>query len=272
MALTLFLGTFLLIGFPAPSTDSPAWPASSLTSKGLEEALGDQNSIDRLATLLEHWEDAEKSVKDIRKHIHMVAHDAAFRQETVTQAEVIGKKPNVLRYELKDAKNRPLTKLICTGKLVRCFDYREKMESVCDLPDNYPDAFVAEKTWAGFFAQAVQLNLQWNCLGFDVSKLKEGYKLSLAKEDSHYSYIVAVRRDLKAMSSLSKLTIAIGNKDFMTYGTLALEPNGNRKMSIFTEVRTNADPPVDLEMIQADLPLGWKTTMAPSLIHLRFIP
>jgi hypothetical protein len=160
--------------------------------------------------------------------------------------------------------NRPLMTLACTGKSVRLFQYKMKMETVYSLPDNYPDALAKEDSLAGWFARYVQLHYEWNCLGCDVRQLKERYNLRLAKEDVHYAYITASPRISSDMSDISQITFAIGKKDFLTHGTLVLEAAGNTMTSNYTEIKTNATPPVNLEMIQANLPQGWEIQKTPN--------
>jgi hypothetical protein len=109
MALSMLLGTFLAIGPPVYSDEIPVWSVGSQASSATGAAVDGQNPDERLATLLKHWQDAEISVKDVRKSIHRVYHDRIWRSETITHIDVIGKKPNLLRYELKDAMNRRMS-------------------------------------------------------------------------------------------------------------------------------------------------------------------
>jgi hypothetical protein len=144
------------------------------------------------------------------------------------------------------------------------------VERVFDLPDNYPGLLAKEDNWAGSLARTIQLDYQWLCLGFDVRQFKESYDLKLDKEDENYAYITAKERlpnePTWFLNPNPKLIrIALRKTDFQPRTVIVLEPNGNTFTWDFVDIKTNLTPPVTVEMIQANLPQGWKKVELPKL-------
>jgi outer membrane lipoprotein-sorting protein len=254
MLIAFMIPMFLAFGAPA---------ASRAVAEG-------QASQKRLETLLKEWEKAESAIKDVRKVIRRTDDDRSFGTKEVFRIEVIGKKPNLLRFEMKDAKGKPETTLACTPGTARQFIYQTHEERIYDLPDDYPGAPAKEDNWGGSLARELRLYYQWLCLGFDVGEFKEGYDLKLVKEDQNYAYIIATPRvangsrwfpDPKEM----EIKIALRKTDFQPRTVIVLEPNGNTSTWEFLDTKTNLTPPVTVEMIQANLPQGWKKVEQPKL-------
>ncbi len=252
MVITFMIPMFLAFGSPA-------------LSRAVAEGQASQKRLD---TLLKQWEKAESAVKDVRKIIRRTDDDRSFGTKEVSQIEVIGKKPNLLRFEQKDDKGKPKMILACTPGTARQFNHQTREERVYDLPDNYLGLLAKEDNWLGSLARGIQLSYQWLCLGFDVGQFKKSYDLELIKEDEKYAYITA-KRQIPYRSGWfpdpEEIKIALRKTDFQPRTVIVLEPNGNTSTWDFLEIKTNLTPPVSVEMIQANLPQGWKKVEQPKL-------
>jgi outer membrane lipoprotein-sorting protein len=217
---------------------------------------------DKLAAVLKKWEAAESGVKDVRRVIERSRYDAVFRETIVNYIEALGKKPDLLRFEVKNAKKEPTSTIVWSGNRIRIFDHARTIVTECDILLKRPDGWSDPAGMAAFlissyvgFQEHLQLN-KWFCLGFDVRQLADRYTLSVLKEDEHYYFIRAKPHRL-ADSQFDSILIAIGKTDLLVRGMRLHEPTGNTTTLDCTKVMTNLTSPVTTEMVEANLPQGW---------------
>ncbi len=230
--------------------------------------LGQTNSSGRLAALLKDWEKAESQVKDVRKVIRRTYVDRVWRTEEVTRLVALGKKPHSFRVEENDATGKPKSLLVYGESLLGSFDYRTKTQIRFD-----PRIHSSKAPWeTEITATQIFFMLQRFYLGFDVKQFAREYDLTLAGEDKFYAYLTVKPRESSHNGPKRSwflfefpfeiMQIALRKSDFQPREILWSEPGGNTTRLEFLEVKTNLNPPVTEQMIEADLPKGWDKTGA----------
>ena len=167
---------------------------------------------------------------------------------------------------MKEAKGRPEMTLACIPGMARQFNYQTREERLYELPDNYPSVCATENRLGGAFARELLFSFQWRCVGFDVGQFNDGYDLKLIKEDENYAYITAqprIQNESIWFSGPKEIKIALRKTNFQPRTIIVLQPNGNTATWDFLETSTNLNPPVSKEVIEANLPLGWKKVELP---------
>ena len=229
---------------------------------------GHASTTGRLAVLIRDWEKAEAQVKDVRKVVRQTYVDRAWRTEEVFQVVVLGKKPNSFRVEKCDVRGKPISLFVNGESVVRSFDYQTKTQDTYDQRTHSPSA-----PWVPRLADgSLWPMLQGFYLGFDVNQFAKAYELGLAGEDEFFAYItVKPRKSSKESPKRSWLQslfefhfqtmqIALRKSDFQPREIRWIEPSGNFYRYEYLEIKTNLNPPVTEQMIEADLPSGWKKT------------
>ncbi len=228
--------------------------------------LGQTGSSGRLAALLKDWEKAESQVKDVRKVIRRTYFDRVWQTEEVAQLVVLGKKPTSFRVEESDAKGKPCLLLINSKSMFGTFDFRAKTQTI------FGRYYSSNTPLDTQIAASLNLWFKRFCLGFDVSQFAKDYDLTLAGEDEFYAYLAVKPRksstEIPKRSWLQSLfefkfqimQIALRKSDFQPREIRWTEPDGNSFRYECLEIKTNLNPPVTEEMIEADFPKGWVKT------------
>jgi hypothetical protein len=167
-------------------------PAISAAEK---QAVPLDPTDDRLAQLLQDWQQATQKARECCYHYMMTFQDTVFRTPPeVHDGDVFISRPNRLRYEWRDTAGKlQILDLRVDGKGA-LYQFEEKKVITCpvDSSSGWPglpklDSNVRGCLWD--FSERLYEEFTWLHLRFPVWDLKDRFRIRLEKEDANWCYI-----------------------------------------------------------------------------------
>lgn len=226
----------------------------------------------RLKQIMVEWEKKASAIRDIRFRFKMILEDKTFGEREVQIGDAAGRKPDLVRINVKTDKGIALHTTLFTREGVDCYVYEKRR--VLALPPPPPGhrrrfgdlGFLAQMAYifgGGWIFDGPSLladalyQYKPLVLGFDPKALNVRYRVELLKEDAYYVYIGLRPRDEKEDDECEWMTLALDKNRFVARLIQVYAVNENRFLYL-DDVETNVTPPITAESLQKGLPQGWE--------------
>ena len=225
-----------------------------------DETPADTKQTERLKQILDKWEKAANSVKEMHYHFTLTVDDRTFETKTVTKGQVFVKMPELIRLDWTDEKGDTAYYLYEKRQL-HYFDPKSKTECIIPLPKKFGFPEHPEKyppkgiDWLlGAFLEAGSRHF----LRVPLREMQTNCDLKLMKEDKNWIYLEFTPRTDRHEADFSRCMIVLDAQTYQVHMLCYQLPNRNTTRIDIEKRETNPDPAITPESIHKGLPTGWE--------------
>jgi hypothetical protein len=257
---TLAVLTTTLLVAPAGSEPPALAPAKKLSDARLQEVLAG-------------WAEGNDAARQAHIRFKLIERDDMVGSTHVDEGEAQVRKPDLLRIHLKgDGGVRADRTLLCTGAEFRDFDDGRELvfhpRQVFDFVDFGIPKSRDKDRWLFFGSVGnLKVSLQyrtWPFMGFPVKELPKRFKVTLDKEDEHWSYLTLVPNLDTDRDAMKSMQVILHRQDSWVRRVSIYDRTSAGVVVIFDfENSPDTTTPVTLESVTKDLPVGFQRTELP---------
>jgi hypothetical protein len=230
-----------------------------------DEAPAEAKQTERLKQVLDEWEKAASSVKEMHYHFTLTKDDRTFGTKTVTTGQVFIKMPELIRLDETDAKGET-TYYLYEKRQLHCFEPESKTERIFPLseefgfpehPEKYPDKggdFLLGTCLEGGSRQYLRVPLR---------EMEANCDLRLTKEDKNWIYLEFTPRSPEYMVGIMRYVVVLDAQTYQIRMLWHQRVDDNRVQVDIEKRDTKPNPPITSESIRKGLPTDWKQEKIP---------
>jgi len=217
----------------------------------------------RLEILLRDWDKAHQNIHEVHYTIQVTAEDRVLREKKMYQIEGFVKRDNLARINLFERIDKPTLIVFLNDRQLDIYKCDNKEKISWEIPDDFPEKWF-DKGW-GFIAEFYRDNREFFGFEFPVGKIHEEFETSLRQEDDNWAYIQLIPKTDHRKGYVKNIEVVLNQKNHLARQIRLWDNWGNLTIYDFQKLDINPKPPITLESISKDLPIGYKEMTFPLL-------